>query len=323
MDLSEDDEDLDEGEESKGPVSIVDKIKKLLAKKKPAKKAAATSDKDKKGEKKSIISKPIAAILLLGVVAFLFGDQILPTEPETPAVDPELAAFEAKKLKKAEEKKAAEEAAAAGGANGTEVVATDPAISTEPVVDPVIPGETPTTDTTTETPPVDTTTTIPDLTPTEPTEPVVTETPTTDPVVTDPVVTEPTTENPPIDTATVDTIDPDTTAQTPDENMTDKILEDLEKQVKESTPRPAVTTYTAPPDYEYRGRGLVYNCVGKHWACIDGPSYRVCEDNSSSTKFLKRRNECYPFNVYQTQNGCEKTQNRMVSSGAKTNFCNE
>jgi hypothetical protein len=93
--------------------------------------------------------------------------------------------------------------------------------------------------------------------------------------------------------------------------------------VKQAKPRAEVTTYIAPPDYEYKGRGLVYNCVGKHWACVDGPSYRSCEDNSSATKFLKKSAECYPFNVYQSQGGCEKTQNRMVSSGAKTKFCQE
>lgn len=113
----------------------------------------------------------------------------------------------------------------------------------------------------------------------------------------------------------------DDTVQPADDTITDKILEDLEKQAKDSQP-PVVKQYVSPPDYEYKGRGLVYNCKGKHWACVDGPSYKLCEDNNSSTKFLKMTIECHPANVYQTTRDCENVQNRNVSSNAKTDFCN-
>ena len=103
--------------------------------------------------------------------------------------------------------------------------------------------------------------------------------------------------------------------------MTDKILEDLEKQVKKDKPKEAKKEYVSPPDYEYKGRGLVYNCAGKHWACVDGPSYKSCEDNFSSTTFKKKKIECYPFNIYTSKKGCESMQNRVVSSNAKTGFC--
>lgn len=108
-----------------------------------------------------------------------------------------------------------------------------------------------------------------------------------------------------------------------DTDMTEQMLKELEKQTKVNKARTQVTEYAAPPDYEFKGRGLVYNCVGKHWACVDGPSYRRCEDNNSSLKYLKKKSECYPFNVYETQRGCENLQNRMVSSSAKTEFCDE
>jgi len=91
--------------------------------------------------------------------------------------------------------------------------------------------------------------------------------------------------------------------------------------MKKSETKKQVTTYTNPPDYEYRGRGLVYNCAGKHWACVDGASYKTCEDNFSSTTYLKKNIECYPFNVYESVRGCESMQNRVVSSNAKTDFC--
>ncbi len=118
-----------------------------------------------------------------------------------------------------------------------------------------------------------------------------------------------------------DTVDGTITEPSDNESMTDKILEDLEKQVKKEQPKESKKEYVAPPDYEYRGRGMVYNCSGKHWACVDGPSYKSCEDNYSSSKYLKKPIECYPFNVYDNQKGCEAMQNRLVSSNAKTDFC--
>jgi hypothetical protein len=110
-----------------------------------------------------------------------------------------------------------------------------------------------------------------------------------------------------------------------EDNLTEQILKDLENQAqgKEKAKAAVKTEYVSPPNYENVGRGLVYNCTGKHWACIDGPSYKSCEENASSNKFLTKKTECYPFNVYETQSGCEKMQNRMVSSSAKTEFCSE
>lgn len=106
--------------------------------------------------------------------------------------------------------------------------------------------------------------------------------------------------------------------------ITEQILEDLEKQAKKEIKEQEVKKdYVSPPDYEFVGRGLVYNCPGKHWACLDAPSYKICEDNASSVKYLKKKTECYPFNVYQTPKDCQFMQDRMVSSSAKTNFCND
>ena len=104
-------------------------------------------------------------------------------------------------------------------------------------------------------------------------------------------------------------------------DLTEKILQDLENQTK-SRVSETPTQYVAPPDYEYSGRGLVYNCKALHWACIDGPSYKTCEDNFNYQKSQNAKPECYPFNVYENSRGCANMQNRMVSSGAKTEFCN-
>lgn len=103
-------------------------------------------------------------------------------------------------------------------------------------------------------------------------------------------------------------------------DLTEKILQDLETQTKDDqTEGPA--EYVAPPDYEYQGRGLVYNCKALHWACVDGPSYKVCEQNASYLQKNQQAPECYPFNIYESSKGCTNMQNRMVSSGASTDFC--
>jgi hypothetical protein len=119
----------------------------------------------------------------------------------------------------------------------------------------------------------------------------------------------------------IDSVDGTVTTETNPDSITDQILEDLEKQVETKKPVQIKKEYVSPPDYEYFGRGLVYNCAGKHWACVDAPSYKTCEDNSSSVKYLNKKTECHPYNVYETAKGCQNVQNRMVSSSAKTNFC--
>jgi hypothetical protein len=124
------------------------------------------------------------------------------------------------------------------------------------------------------------------------------------------------------ESSTSDSITGDT-SDASSEDLTEQILTGLEKEVnKNQNTTTKKTEYVAPPDYEYQGRGLVYNCSGKHWACVDGPSYKACEENASSNEFLKKKTECHPFNIYESPRGCASIQNRMVSSNAKTSFCN-
>lgn len=154
------------------------------------------------------------------------------------------------------------------------------------------------------------------------------ETPGAEPTDVTAAPTEAITEDPAIDLGDTGSEDSKDIVDAPsteagDDNLTDKILQDLEKQSGATAKKSETKGYVAPPDYEYTGRGLVYNCTGKHWACVDGPSYRICEENAAGNKYLKKPAECHPFNVYQNQKGCESMQNRMVSSSAKTTFCSE
>jgi hypothetical protein len=108
-------------------------------------------------------------------------------------------------------------------------------------------------------------------------------------------------------------------------DMTEQVLQDLEKQIqanKEQDARTSPTSYVEPPTYEYVGRGLVYNCKGKHWACIDGPSYKICEQNYAALKSQSKSKECYPDSVYQSDSGCAWVQKKKILANTKTDFCN-
>ena len=325
MQGEEAEQDEDDEPQSK---SLVYKLKKQIQKlqKKNVKLASKASNdeeeeeeggKDSEAEKKKKKSKIIQIVIGVLVVGFLLSDYIIPTEEPvaTPTLKPR-----PKKNKPKTDSAATEESKKDDSATATTETPVDAATTETAPDSPVTvtseetptnvpiedtPVDTVTTDTPIETSPVDTATTE------TPVDTVITENPIETPVET------------PVDTGSVDSVDGGETVTTGDESITDQILQDLEKQAKDTQPVAQKKEYVSPPDYEYRGRGLVYNCQGKHWACVDAPSYKTCEDNSSSVKFLKKKTECYPFNVYETPRGCENMQNRMVSSSAKTAFCSE
>ncbi len=329
----------DISEVSDKPQTFVDRIKSKLI---PKKKVAAedidedgTSVGEVKKPKKKI--NPIVLVVVLGALGFFMFYEEEPAPVVAPAVP--------RKSLRTKPKGAETPAPTDATAETPKEAPADTTAETPKVT----PTETPT-DTTAETPketPTDVTAETPKETPTDTTAETPKETPTdvTDdvPDVTSETPTDTTAETPketPTDTTTAET-PTETTSETPKETatttstdtldgkeadteestMTDKILEDLEKQVKKDQPKEVKKEYVGPPDYEYRGRGLVYNCSGKHWACVDGPSYKSCEDNFSSTTYKKKNIECYPFNIYDSQKGCAMMQNRVVSSNAKTGFC--
>lgn len=322
--------DEDEGTEAENNSLVYKLKKKIQSLQKGKSKAKAddddeetSADEDVEAAKKKKKSKILQFVIVGGTAIFLLSDYIIPTEEPVAVIKP---AKKGAKVKKPVAEAPAEEKPATDTAATTETPATDPATVT-PSESPVDVTEAPVDNGTTpvETAPIDTTVTE---TPTEqPVETAPVETTPTDTTVTEAPVEQPV-ETTPVETAPVEnTVTEDTgtgEATTPGEdNLTDQILEDLEKQAKDTQQPEQKKEYVAPPDYEYRGRGLVYNCTGKHWACVDAPSYKTCEDNASSVKFLNKKTECHPFNVYETPKGCEGVQNRMVSSSAKTAFCAE
>lgn len=323
------DEDEEVEEEDDEPVSLVDKIKKKIKslQKKSSKSEddeedleAADDDVEAAKKKKS---KTIQIAIGAALVLFLLSDYIIPPEePTVPEGTEEIGEAPQGEKPRPVETPVAETPVAETPAaeTPTDVATTTPETPVETAPDETVPDVT--TETTPESPVEVTSTETPATETTEPTEtPAVTDFPAD-------VVTGPSDDasDIPIEAISGDSgedIVGEDMGQAPDENLTDQILQDLEKQTKATATAEPKKEYVAPPDYEYRGRGLVYNCTGKHWACVDGPSYKTCEDNASSVQYLKKKVECHPFNVYETTRGCESMQNRMVSSSAKTNFCNE
>lgn len=106
--------------------------------------------------------------------------------------------------------------------------------------------------------------------------------------------------------------------------LSDTILKDLEKQMKnqkEQMKKNKVLLPTDPPDYENLGRGLVYNCAGLHWACVDKVSYEECEKNNAWNTQQSKHKECVPVQVYSDRDDCEIVQQHKIDTVEKTDFC--
>lgn len=79
--------------------------------------------------------------------------------------------------------------------------------------------------------------------------------------------------------------------------------------------------YQEPPSYQDTGRGLVYNCSGKHWACVDQTSYLNCKKNNDWSKENDKDPECYPSNVYRSFKDCRTIQIHNINTVTETDFC--
>jgi len=81
--------------------------------------------------------------------------------------------------------------------------------------------------------------------------------------------------------------------------------------------------YASPPDYSVLGRGLVYNCVGKHWACVDRQQYFECRDNMVWSEQNQKSPECVIRNVYANYEDCKTIQIHYINMAEPTDFCGE
>ena len=106
----------------------------------------------------------------------------------------------------------------------------------------------------------------------------------------------------------------DAKEKTPSETATKKEIKLEDKIVADDV-------YVAPPGYDLLGRGLVYNCKEKHWACVDKLSYVNCNKNMKWNKTHVKPAECAVVNVYNSKSDCSVVQKYNVSISKETVFC--
>jgi len=79
--------------------------------------------------------------------------------------------------------------------------------------------------------------------------------------------------------------------------------------------------FSPPPDYEQIGRGLVYNCAGKFWACVDRKNYFKCKNNKKWSTANFKSLDCVDFDVYSTEADCATIQVHNINIIKSTAFC--
>lgn len=109
------------------------------------------------------------------------------------------------------------------------------------------------------------------------------------------------------------------------EQPTEEIAKDMEKVAEQVGPTSGEEIKPAEkvdlPDYTVKGRGLVYNCTGKHWACIDRAGYLACREHMKWSEENKKSLECVVKNVYTSEDDCGVVQLHYVNTNEPTDFC--
>lgn len=110
----------------------------------------------------------------------------------------------------------------------------------------------------------------------------------------------------------------------------DSLIENMDSKEKKSASSKktkledkivADDVYTPPPAYDQLGRGLVYNCKEKFWACLDKAAYVACNKNMKWNKAHGKPAECTVQNVYNSDEDCNTIQKYNVSTNKPTTFC--
>lgn len=79
--------------------------------------------------------------------------------------------------------------------------------------------------------------------------------------------------------------------------------------------------YVSPPNYEALGRGLVYNCVKQHWACVDRANFFQCSKNAKWFESQSKATECMTDAVYATIEDCNSGQLQKINSNFVPKEC--
>ena len=91
-------------------------------------------------------------------------------------------------------------------------------------------------------------------------------------------------------------------------------LGELVGEVKEESEEVQIKrTELSSPDYERVGQGLVYNCKGGHWACLNRINYFRCKQLQQWALENSQPPECVVSNVYLSVLDCQEWQEHNVN----------
>jgi len=261
-------------------------------------------DADAAAQKRKKIIIYAVAVLLIG---FLLKDEFLPSEPETvvaPVAKPaKRKRKKRKKPKKVVEKPAEEKTAEQPAKAATEMEAPKSVVDVPPETAVGLPEENkpePTAAPVVEAPKEET--------PAKPVEAPAVEEPKQ---MDTPTIADTTESSKPAEDSGLDIQLGEETAPKAEEKPAIDMASKIEKKLE----------YVAPPNYERSGRGLIYNCVGKHWACVDKFSYLTCKENTKWSGQNAKKPECVIKNVYASVEDCSIIQKHYIESSEATGFC--
>lgn len=100
------------------------------------------------------------------------------------------------------------------------------------------------------------------------------------------------------------------------ESKLSEITEELENKEKE------ILDFTPAPNYEEYGKGLVYNCKDKHWACVDRKPYLQCEMNYKWSKQNGKVPDCTIEKTYADFKSCRIVQVHYINTVQPAPDCN-
>lgn len=277
-------------------------------------------DEEKKKKKKQLI---IRAVLGLIIAYFVLDTFVLQQSDETvPEVAPIVRKNNPKKKRKKKPKKNVEEQVQQEVAPKTEaipaaeVVADAPKAEEVPAIEePKIQEEIPP-ETNAQPLGLEEAKTVeakPEEAPVEVNEPVVEE---NTPVTPDPSETTMVAEEPVSDI--IGEVNESSSEKSLDESLTEMVKNEEPKEEKKDL---VSEDYVEPPNYKRVGRGLVYNCVGRYWSCVDQYSYMTCYENQKWNTANNKKSECFTKNVYVNDSDCAKMQQYYIDNLEPTDFC--
>ena len=79
--------------------------------------------------------------------------------------------------------------------------------------------------------------------------------------------------------------------------------------------------YISPPNYEALGRGLVYNCIKQHWACVNKENFFQCRANAKWFESKNKASECMTDAVFATIDDCNAGQLQRINNNIIPREC--